>query len=301
MKIALFDDYRPGIVVGNRIADASEPAGDVMLLPPLLRMPALIESFDELGPAFQELESSSGVALSSVRLRAPVPRPSKILCAAANFREGMDAPLRPLIMFLKSPQTICDPGGTVNLPSTDADVFHHEAELAVVIGKRASAISQDDAMDHVFGYSCFIDVSARGSGRGIAFTGKSYDAFGPFGPWIVTRDEISDIPKLQVRLWVDGVLRQDYSMDDIAHPVPEIIAVSSEVSTLVPGDVLACGTNHQQLGPVQDGETVDIEIDQIGRMQISVRDPLKRTWPKGVDEEMARRLREMRTSTPGSS
>ena len=96
MKIALFDDYRPGIVVGNRIADASEAAGDIMLLPPLLRMPALIESFDELGPAFQELESSSGVALSSVRLRAPIPRPSKILCAGRKLPGGDGCTAAPL-------------------------------------------------------------------------------------------------------------------------------------------------------------------------------------------------------------
>jgi 2-keto-4-pentenoate hydratase/2-oxohepta-3-ene-1,7-dioic acid hydratase in catechol pathway len=301
MKIALIDDYRPAVVDRDQVIDASAAAGDLMNLPPLQRMPAIIEAFDELRPAFEQLDSSKGLPLSRVTLRAPVPRPSKILCAAANFREGVDAPLRPLRMFLKSPQTICDPNGTVRLPQTDADVFHHEAELAAVIGKPGYRIAQDDAMEHVFGYCCFIDVSARGDDRGIGYTGKSYDTFGPLGPWIVTRDEIQEVARLRVRLWADGVLRQDYGMDDIAHPIPEIISYCSEVNTLLPGDLLACGTNHQQLGPMQDGESFCIEIDGIGRMEVSVEDPLERAWPKGIDEEMAQRLRAMRGATVSSA
>ena len=294
MKLALFNDHIPGVIIGDRIVDASRAAGDIMQLPGVYRMPALIEAFDKLRPSLEGLQASDGVPLSDVQLRAPVPQPSKILCAAANFREGVDAPLKPLLMFLKSPAAICDPGGTIVLPRTEVDVFHHEAELAVVIGKRATSVSMADALDHVFGYTCFIDGSARGPGRGISLTGKSYDTFAPIGPWIVTRDEIPEPSKLQVRLWVDGVLRQDYSMSDIAHPIPEIISGSSEVSTLFPGDVLACGTNHQQLGPIQDGETVEIEIDDIGRLAVSVSDPLKRSWTAEVDEKMAAQMREFR-------
>ena len=294
MKLALFNDHIPGVVLGDRIADASRAVGDIMQLPGVYRMPALIEAYDKLRPALADLKAADGVPLSEVQLRAPVPQPSKILCAAANFREGVDAPLKPLLMFLKSPAAICDPGGTIVLPKTEVDVFHHEAEMAVVVGKRASSVSAANAADYVFGYTCFIDGSARGAGRGISFTGKSYDTFAPIGPWIVTKDEIPDPKKLQVRLWVDGALRQDYSMSDIAHPVPEIVAGASEVSTLIPGDVLACGTNHQQLGPIQDGESVEIEIDDIGRLAVSVSDPLKRQWAAKVDEGMAAQMRDFR-------
>lgn len=294
MKLALFNDYIPGVVIDDRVTDASRAVGDIMQLPGVYRMPALIEAFDKLRPALEGLQAADGVPLTSVQLRAPVPQPPKILCAAANFREGVDAPLMPLTMFLKSPAAICDPGGTIVLPHTDAEVFQHEAELAVVVGKRASSVSEADAMDHVFGYSCFIDGSARGPGRAIGFNAKSYDTFAPIGPWIVTKDEIPDPSQLQVRLWVDGVLRQDYSMNDIAHPVPEIVSGSSEISTLLPGDVLACGTNHQQLGPLQDGETVEIEIDNIGRLTVSVSDTLKRSWNAKVDDKMAARMRDFR-------
>ncbi|MBI3301001.1 MAG: fumarylacetoacetate hydrolase family protein [Deltaproteobacteria bacterium] len=300
MKLALFDDFVPGVVRGDRLVDVSAVVGEIMALPPHDRMPSIIAEFDRLRPALTEAARTEGVPLKSVRLRAPIPRPSKILCGLGNYMEGTDTPKRPLGLFLKAPSAVIDPGETVELPPAQATVFHHEAELAVVIGRRAKGVAAADAPAFIFGYTCFIDVSARGLGQGVGFIDKSFDTFAPLGPWVVTKDEIGDPQKLQVRLWVDGQPRHDYNTDDMEHSVVELVSWASRVATLEPGDILSCGTNHQGIGPMQDGETVEIEIEKIGRMAVQVRDPLKRSWPKGIDEEMARFVRERRRdpSTP---
>jgi 2-keto-4-pentenoate hydratase/2-oxohepta-3-ene-1,7-dioic acid hydratase in catechol pathway len=142
-------------------------------------------------------------------------------------------------------------------------------------------------MDYVFGYTCMMDLSARGMGGFVGFADKSHDGFAPMGPWIVTADEIDDPQSLQVRLWVDGELRHDYNMDDMAYPIARLIEWASTINTLEAGDVISCGVNHQGLGPIQDGETVVMEIEQVGRLSVVVQDPHKRKWPKGIDHEMA--------------
>jgi len=296
VKIALFDDHRPGLVREDLIIDFSHLAGDaVMGLPPALRAQALIERFPQIQAAVGALEG--GVPLSGVRLRAPVPRPGKILCAIGNYFEGVRGLVLPLGMFLKASNCILDPGGTVVLPRKKAKVFQHEAELAVVIGKGGRDIPQSEAMNHVFGYTCVIDVSARGltsHGRTGWYVDKSYDTFAPLGPWIVTRDEIADPQSLGVKLSVDGQPRQDYNTDDMEHPVSELVAWASESSSLEPGDIICCGTNHQGLGPVQDGEQVSMEIESIGALSVTVSDIEKRQWPKMADTEMAIMVREAR-------
>jgi len=301
MKLALFNDFVPGVVNGDRIVDVSSVVGAIMVLPVHDRMPALIADFDRLQPALAEAARAQGIALSSMRLRAPLPRPSKLLCAIGNYMEGTDTPKRPIGLFLKSPAAVIGPEDTVELPPAQANIFHHEAELAVVIGpRRAKGVSVEDALAFVFGYTCFIDVSARGLGTGVGFIDKSFDTFAPMGPWIVTKDEISNPQKLQVRLWVDGQPRHNYNTDDMEHTVAELVSWASNVATLEPGDVISCGTNHQGLGPVQDGERVEIEVEGVGRMAVKVQDPLKRSWPKEIDEDMARFVREWRQnpSTP---
>ena len=296
MKIALFNDHRPGLVRGDRIIDFSHLAGDaVMGLPAVLRMPALLERFSDIRPAVEALQG--GVPLSEVQLRAPVPRPGKILCAIGNYMEGVSGLVLPLGMFLKASNCILDPGGTVVLPKKPAKVFHHEAELCVVIGKGGRDITPAEAMDHVFGYTCMMDVSARGltsHGRTGWYVDKSYDTFAPLGPWIVTRDEIPNPQKLSIKLSVDGQPRQDYNTDDMEHPVAELVSWASESASLEPGDIISCGTNHQGLGPLQDGETTTMEIDGIGRLTVNVRDPFGRSWPKEVDTQLASFVRAAR-------
>ncbi|HUC73602.1 MAG TPA: fumarylacetoacetate hydrolase family protein, partial [Stellaceae bacterium] len=138
----------------------------------------------------------------------------------------------------------------------------------------------------VFGYTGLIDVSARGEGRRTwkagSWLGKSFDTFAPIGPCIATADEIPEPNDVVVRFWNDGQLRHNYNTDDMEHRVPELIEFASTVMTLNTGDLIACGTNHEGLGALQDGETVEIEVQHVGRMSLKVVDPLKRKWERGI-------------------
>jgi len=251
-------------------------------------MQALIDGFDRLRPAL-ERQAAEGEALpfASVRLCPPLPRPGKILCCIANYWEHAQREARPLNMFLKNPEAVVGPGDTIRLPEfTEPWIFMHEAELALVIKGPAKKISQAGWRSAVFGYTCLIDVSARGEGRRTwkagSWLGKSFDTFAPIGPCIATADEIPEPNDLVVRFWNDGQLRHHYNTDDMEHRVPELIEFASTVMTLNSGDLIACGTNHEGLGALQDVETVEIEIGHIGRMSLKVVDPLKRRWERGI-------------------
>lgn len=294
MKLALFetDDnpgaQRLGALADGGIADLTPASERLASLPPQARMEAVIDDFEGLWPAFGRLiDAGPSHPDGAFHLHAPLPRPSKMLCCIGNYWEHAQRDPRPLNMFLKSPDAVIGPGGTVTLPpTTDPWVFQHEAELAVVIKGPAKNVSQDDYASAVFGYTCLIDVSARGQGRSTwragSWMGKSFDTFAPLGPVIVTADEIDDPNDLHVRFWNDGQLRHDYNTDDMEHRVPELIEFATSIMTLNTGDVLSCGTNHEGLGPLQDGETVTIEIAGIGRMDVHVSDPIQRTWERGI-------------------
>ena len=186
------------------------------------------------------------------------------------------------------------------LPDVDANIFHHEAELVLIFSKGGKDIPASEAMDYVFGYTAGVDVSARmpgGSGGRVPNTlpiaeHKSHPTFCPLGPCIVTRDEIADPEKLQVTLSVDGELRVNYNTDDLAHSVAESIEYVAAIEEISPGDVLFIGTNHQGLGAMQDGDTIEVVVEGVGRFTFTVSDPLKRRWPKGIDEATAKDLRE---------
>jgi 2-keto-4-pentenoate hydratase/2-oxohepta-3-ene-1,7-dioic acid hydratase in catechol pathway len=109
---------------------------------------------------------------------------------------------------------------------------------------------------------------------------KSRETFAPIGPYIVTADEISDPQKLQIRLWVNGVLKQNFNTSDMARKIPDCVEFISSIHTLEPGDILATGTNHRGLNAFQDGDTVELETEGLGRLTIKVRDDLKRTWTR---------------------
>lgn len=296
MKLVLFgDDFRPGILVNDTVVDASSAADGLRLHRPDDTMPQVIENWDRLRAAFERLAATgNGVARASVRLRAPIPRPQKLIMCFGNYREGTERERQPQDMFLKNPDGVIGDGDTVVLPPHQATIFHHEAELGVVIGKRSKDVPPDArALDAVFGYTCFIDVSGRGLGRPgqASRMGKSFDTFAPMGPCIVTADEIADPNQLRVRLWVDGQLRQDYNTSDMEYSVPEVVSFATGFMTLVPGDLIACGTNHQGLGPMQHGDVVMMEIEGVGRFSVNVNDPLRREWSREIDVEMAQRVR----------
>ena len=294
MKLVLFQQgesavQRPGVLTERGVIDISAAIRSGHT--PQLTMEGIIDGFERLRPALERLAGDADpLPLSSVRLRAPLPRPGKILCAIANYWEHAQREPRPLNMFLKNPDAVIGPGDRIELPAfRDPWIFMHEAELALVIKGPAKAVGRENWRSAVFGYTGFIDVTARGEGRRtwpasqpMSWLGKSFDTFAPIGPCIVTADEIAEPNDLLVRFWNDGQLRHNYNTDDMEHRVPELIEFASTVMTLFSGDVIACGTNHEGLGALQDGETVEIEIERIGRMSLTVADPLKRRWERGI-------------------
>jgi 2-keto-4-pentenoate hydratase/2-oxohepta-3-ene-1,7-dioic acid hydratase in catechol pathway len=291
MKLVLFQTSEraepvPGLLTDRGVVDISRAVERSYT--PQLTMERLIDSFDRLRPALErQAAEDEALPLGSLRLRAPLPRPGKILCCIANYWEHAQREARPLNMFLKNPEAVVGPGDTILLPEfTEPWIFMHEAELAFVIKGPAKKLRQADWKSVVFGYTCLIDVSARGEGRRTwkagSWLGKSFDTFAPIGPCIATADEIPEPNDLVVRFWNDGQLRHNYNTDDMEHRVPELVEFASAIMTLNTGDLIACGTNHEGLGALQDGETVEIEIERIGRMSLKVADPLKRTWERGI-------------------
>lgn len=284
MKIGFYDEFRPCIVQRDGVVDIRDLVGAFPEAPPQFVLETLINKFESLRSALKDAEATGKtIPMSKVRLRAPVPRPGKVLCGQRNFKEGVALdPPGPLRTFFKSPDAVIGPGETVALPSFRATIFNHEAELALVIGKEAKDVPVDQAMSHVFGYTTSGDVSARAPVEGEAELpgpyGKCFDTFLPLGPAIVTADEVRDPNKLRVRYWVNGQLRQDYNTDDMEHSVAFLISTLSHVMTLKPGDLILVGVNHSHLGPLQDGDFAEIEIESVGRSSHYVRDPSKRTW-----------------------
>ncbi len=291
MKLVLFQtagkgDVIPGMLTERGIVSIASAVNASYT--PQLTMQGIIDSFESLRPALEKLAAQGeAVPLTSVRLKSPLPRPGKILACIANYWEHAQREARPLNMFLKNPDAVVGPGDTIELPEfTEPWIFMHEAELGLVIKGPAKRVKAANWRDAVFGYTCMIDVSARGNGRMTwrtgSWMGKSFDTFAPIGPCIVTADEIPDPNNLVVKFWNDGQLRHHYNTDDMEHRVPALIEFATTIMTLNSGDLIACGTNHEGLGALQDGEQVEIEIAGIGRMQLGVKDPLKRSWERGV-------------------
>ena len=292
MKLALFDDFRLGVIQEDRIIDAMNAVESMTFRRPQDLIEEVIIQWEEMKPRIQDaIDGKDGVPLESVRLRAPVPRPQKLICAAVNYLEFGQREPAVLDGFLKSPTAVIGSGDTCELPPAPASVFHHEPELAFVIGKTASKVTQDDALSHIFGYTNFLDMSARGLQGAVGnsfFLGKCWDTFAPMGPALVTADEIDDPQNLQVRLWNNGEARHDFPTSDMAHKIPELVSEMSKITTLEPGDVIATGVNHQHIGAVQDGDVLRMEIEGLGPpLIIPVSDPSGREWPRGIDTEFA--------------
>ena len=163
MKLVMYNDFRPGIIVEDRVIGMAGIADEYMGSHPEDVMINIIEDFASVRDELLDLEETAdGVPVESVQLRAPIPRPRKLICCFGNYREGQDRDSFPIDMFLKSPEAVIGPGDKVILPKVDFRICHHEAELAIVIGKRVKDLTQDEAMGAIFGYTAFMDVSPRG-------------------------------------------------------------------------------------------------------------------------------------------
>lgn len=297
MRLVLTSDDRIGVERDGGVIDVSAAFEDIRYRTSRDRMPRVLSVFLDRRSQIDEL-AAGGTPIQVKGLQAPVPRPPKLIAAFGNYLEGTNRERQTQDMFLESPDSVLGPGGTVVLPNHPATIFHHEAELGLVVGRKAKNLPADErALECLAGYTCGIDVSARGMGRmGPSRMGKSFDTFTPLGPAIVTTNEVPEPQKLRVTMKVNGELRQDYNTSDMEYPVVEVLSFITGYMTLVPGDVLICGTNHQGLGAIQDGDQLEMEIEKIGKLNVSVRDPQKREWARGIDQEMAARQRSVGTA-----
>ena len=300
MKLLFFDDFKLGVLKGDSVFDVSSMVERVPNTGPHDLICGLIAGFGEYRARLEEAATKSGgTPLSRVRIRPPLPRPTNIVCMAVNYMEdGTRTEAAPINAFHKSPGAVIGNGDTMVLPDVPATIFEGEAEVALVMGKRASRVKQDEAMSYVFGYTNFIDGSARGlpPAGNTFYQMKSRDTFAPMGPYIVTADEVPDPLNLQVRLWVNGELKQNFNTNDMAHKITRCIEWVTSIHTLEPGDVLATGTNHRGLSAFQDGDTIELETDRLGRLRFNVRDDLKRTWAR--ETRLDRQQKSLDGTTP---
>jgi 2-keto-4-pentenoate hydratase/2-oxohepta-3-ene-1,7-dioic acid hydratase in catechol pathway len=213
-------------------------------------------------------------AWTEAELRAPV-TPSKIVCIGRNYAAhakelGNEVPAEPL-MFFKPPSSIIGPGASVVLRA-ESERVEHEAELGVVIGKRASRVSREDALAYVFGYTCVNDVTARDLQKkdGQWARAKGFDTFCPVGPWIETDLDPSN---LAVQCLVDGAVRQDGRTTQMMFDVPALIAYISRAFTLEPGDLIATGTP-EGVGLMPAGSSVSVVIEKLGELRVRVVPPV---------------------------
>jgi len=282
MRLAVYDDNRVGVVKDTQIVDVTDLVGAGPEEWPPVAVIRLIATFPRQRARIEEASRTRpGLPLERVRLQAPVPFPSKVIAAPANYRlhvqEMSRAEMRDVVkqevhaidqygVFLKAPSSVVGPDAVVELPFPDRRT-DHEVELGVVIGRTARNVKMADAMSYVFGYTGVIDITVRGGED--RSTRKSFDTFTPVGPVLVTADEIPDPHDLKLQLWVNGEQRQNGNSRDMIWNIPKLIEYASHVMTLHPGDVFSTGTP-DGVGPLRPGDTVTIDVERVGRMSVKV-------------------------------
>jgi len=282
MRLAVFDDNKVGVVRDGLLVDVSDLVGAGAAEWPPVAVTRLVAGFDRLRPRLEEaLRSRPGTPIEGARLNAPVPFPGKVIAAPANYRlhiqEMSTKEMREVVkqevhaidqygVFLKAPSSVIGPGGTIELPFPDRRT-DHEVELGFVVGKTARNVKMADAMSHVFGYTGVMDITVRGGED--RSTRKSFDSFTPLGPVLVTADEIPDPHNIQLKLWVNGELRQNGNTKDMIWNIPKLVEYTSHVMTLYPGDIVSTGTP-DGVGPLKPGDEVTIEVERVGRMSVTV-------------------------------
>lgn len=280
MRLATLSPFGIGVVVGDEVVPVESRT-----------MAQVVEHWGGLKDQLKAVEHSSHkVPLSQVRLGPPVPNPSKIWAAAGNYRRGggdlSSAAGRGAVrntepdellheIFLKPPSSVVGPGSKVVIPA-NAETIFPELELCVVMGKRCRNLSEDEVWDAIFGYTIILDMTARGYGKGslqaTRNVRKGFDTFAPIGPWIVTRDEIPNPEALQMKLWINGELRQSAKTDGMINGIARQVSYLSHVTEWLPGDLLSTGNpdapEFQQ--KIQPGDELKAEIEGIGSMTLTV-------------------------------
>ncbi len=283
MKICRYDNDRLGLVLGDEARDVTAalavlpsvswpvPLGDLM-----------IANLGAIMTAVEKLISEAPVKeISDVQLRSPVANPSKIIGAPINYQTHIDESIiddgivsqRKIShisdwgLFLKANTSLVGPGDGVAVQFIEAR-NDHEVELAVVIGKACTHVSGENALDYVAGYAIGLDMTTRG--KELQSFRKSSDSYAVIGPWLVTADEINDPNNLDLRISVNGEMRQDSNTRDLVYDVGRLIEYASERYTLLPGDIIMTGTP-DGVGPVEPGDVMTAEIENIGVMEVAVR------------------------------
>ena len=272
MKLTRFNQGQIGLVVDDRIIDVTALLGVDVNEWPQVGMNRVIARFDSHRAALESAKSLPGVSLSSVRLLTPVPGASKVIAYPINYHDHaaeMDRTVKAnqLGFFLKPPSSLCGAGEPIVLPAIEGRRIDHECELGIIIGKGGRDIPRERWQEHVFGYSCLMDIVVRGKEERVAR--KAYDTFCPVGPWIITADELGDPTQLQGRLWVNDELRQDANTRDLIVDIPGMIELASHIMMLEPGDIIAAGTP-AGVGPIRPGDKVRIEFERVGSMTMDV-------------------------------
>jgi 2-keto-4-pentenoate hydratase/2-oxohepta-3-ene-1,7-dioic acid hydratase in catechol pathway len=280
-------------------ADAFILIGDELRARGLLQQNAtmldFIANYDSVKSSLDDLiANGKKIAADSNLLKPPVERPSKIYAAAFNYKRGTSdiqagagrgetlrfTPEEALEMtFLKPSSAIVGPEQAILIPKGERSVFP-ELELCAVIGNTARNVGQEQALDHVFGYTIMLDMTARGSnppGTGVGAcrsVRKGFETFAPIGPWIATRDEIPEPQNLLMNLWIDGELRQSANTSGMINGIAELVSFLSEVTTLFPGDLISTGNPDSPAfqRKLVAGEKLNAEIEKIGAMNLFVRD-----------------------------
>jgi len=219
--------------------------------------------------------------LDDVRFLPVISHPTKILCAGINYQShaeetGRDVPKQPS-MFIRFPDTLVSHQGEMIRPKVSTN-FDFEGELAVVIGRGGRHISPDRAIQHVAGYTCFIDGSVRDYQKFSVTSGKNFPGTGPLGPWMVTADEIPDPTKLTLETKLNGQQMQRTGTDQMIYSVPQIISFCSDFTYLHPGDIIATGTpegvGSRRNPPVwmKAGDVLEVDISSIGTLRVRIAD-----------------------------
>ena len=220
------------------------------------------------GEVFGEFEAGDRVG-APTRLLAPV-EPSKIVCVGLNYKDHAAEQKKPLpaepLIFIKPSTCVIGPGDPIVLPP-DAGRVDHEAEAAVVIRRRATAVREDEAPEYVFGLTCVNDVTARAlQAQGVGYTrAKGFDTFAPVGPCIARGLDYLSPDGLAVEGWVNGARRQSSSTRELIFSIPKLVAFVSSIMTLLPGDIISTGTP-SGIGPIAAGDRVTVKVEGVGEL-----------------------------------
>jgi 2-keto-4-pentenoate hydratase/2-oxohepta-3-ene-1,7-dioic acid hydratase in catechol pathway len=283
MRLCRFAADKLGLIEGDRVKDVSAaldalPAARY----PLPHYDLLIAHLSELrAPIGAAAAGAKSIPLSECALLSPIANPGKIVAAPVNYKKHLEearadpaihhqnqvAEIQRVGLFLKATSAVVGPSEGIAIRHRDRRT-DHEIELAAVIGRPADRVSRAQALDHVAGYCIGLDITVRGpEERSLR---KSIDSYAVLGPALVTSDEIADPAALDLKLTVNGELRQQANTRDLIIDIADLIVFASSFYTLMPGDVLLTGTP-EGVGPIKPGDLIEASIAEIGAMQVKVR------------------------------